>query len=132
MSTKIHLVCQIGLGKPLWARVFKACCCNSDYCKRYCDFSHKRICLFNICCNSDYCKRYCDYSVTMKFLFEFGCNSDYCKRYCDFNKVDINIPPYVATVITASGIVTYFLLNSTICSVSCNSDYCKRYCDKNL
>ena len=36
---KIHLVCQIGLGKPLWARVFKACCCNSDNCERYCDES---------------------------------------------------------------------------------------------
>ena len=37
-SAKIHLVCQIGLGKPLWARVFKVCCCNSDYCVRYCDY----------------------------------------------------------------------------------------------
>ena len=32
-------VCQIGLGKPLWARVFRACCCNSDNCVRYCDSS---------------------------------------------------------------------------------------------
>ena len=62
-SAKIHLVCQIGLGKPLWARVFKACCCNSDYCERYCDW-HKlwtpldqRICYG---CNSYNCVRYCD------------------------------------------------------------------------
>ena len=42
-SAKFYLVCQIGLGKPLWARVFKACCCNSDYCKRYCDKSERTI-----------------------------------------------------------------------------------------
>ena len=60
-SAKIHLVCQNGLGKPLWARVFKACCCNSDYCVRYCDAD---------------------------------------------NLVEDIVDPCVATVITASGIVT--------------------------
>ena len=77
---KIHLVCQIGLGKPLWARVFRACCCNSDYCERYCDVT----------------------GIIIVPMFT------------------------VATVITASGIVTVYQSRHN-CLICCNSDYCERY-----
>ena len=81
---KIHFVCQIGLGKPLWARVFKVCCCNSDNCERYCDQSWSR-------------SNFRDY---------ISCNSDNCERYCDFHAASVIISASgVATAITASGIV---------------------------
>ena len=113
-SAKIHLVCQIGLGKPLWARVFRACCCNSDNCVRYCDTEFSAIVyIFLSSCNSDNCVRYCDSSIILPpWINSSGCNSDICVRYCDSS---LSKPPYVisvATAITASGIVTdYFQHN---------------------
>ena len=82
-SAKFHLVCQIGLGKPLWARVFKGCCCNSDYCVRYCDpsLNPSSICLPDVATVITACgivTQSIDNDRTI-----IGCNSDYCVRYCD-------------------------------------------------
>ena len=85
MSTKIHLVCQIGLGKPLWARVFKACVAtvitaSGIVTERF------------ICC----CKRiYVATVITASGIVTLALYS-------------IDIFSLVATVITASGIVTRF------------------------
>ena len=71
--------------------------------------SIQKISLLIFSCNSDYCKRYCDpVSQRSGSIEPMGCNGDNCERYCD-GRFCLNaaLISRVATVITASGIVTY-------------------------